>query len=260
MLKINHFVLHVPGAEHGSSIAKGFQPRSAAGALRTWERWLLMVSQAADPLDWIQPCLSLDGTKQECCEHYREQGRCRAGLCWETWAEKSLWGLVPAGPMQEPEAGLGWGAGRLARAGCWRLSDSRAGAQVCMCILSVLLSLCAQQDHSCHLAQLWRALWRYKDILLVTIATPAYFHLLWKIPFSRGHQTACWWENVEKSVSTGCASALWKQRLNLQVCQCNIFCKHWTGKPWDTSRMKGDVTSSCMPNLAKGQPHYDHNA
>ena len=99
----------------------------------------------------------------------RENFFCAFPICeplalWTSYSKRcgpktaSLWGLVPPGTMRETEPRLGWGAARLTRAGCWRLSDSRAAAQVCMGLCSVLPCLGAQQDHSCHLAQLWKAL------------------------------------------------------------------------------------------------------
>lgn len=49
--------------------------------MRVWERWLLMVSQAADSLDGTQPCLSLLEPGRNAVNRYREQGRYRAGHC-----------------------------------------------------------------------------------------------------------------------------------------------------------------------------------
>lgn len=126
--------------------------------------WFTGLNPALAAIGWNQVGVlrtrtgSRGGTEQGCAERPGQKSDC-------------LRGLVPPGTMGETEARLGWGAVRLTRAGCWRLSDSRAGAQVSMSILPVLLSLCAQQDHSCHLAQLLRVLWRHKDILLVTIGT-----------------------------------------------------------------------------------------
>lgn len=52
-------------------------------------------------------------------------------------------GRKEPGTTGETEAKLGWGAARLSKAGCWRLSDSRAGAHPL-----ILLSLGAQLDQT----------------------------------------------------------------------------------------------------------------
>lgn len=179
---------------------------------------LFMASQAADSLNWIQPCLT-----RMVVNMCRAQGNYRAGLYQDIWAENRQ-PMRFSAPREDGED--------RDKAGLW-----------CRCQLhchqdyqgKMLEPLPKQQSTStgmhvlpcpasgCPTVRTMAAIllrWgrsaedlRMSLLLLTRVTRPE--SLAQKIPFSREHLAAYWWEIAEKSFSTRHASALRKQTLHL---------------------------------------------